>query len=332
MHLTTRRRLLAGVGAFASLGPGSAIPQARRARIARVGILGASTAEGYASRWAALREGLRARGWVEGRTVEFVGRYADDRLDRLPALAAELVRLDVDVIVTHGIPGTRAAKAATPSIPIVMAAVTDPVDAGLVRSMSRPDANVTGMTFLAAELAAKRLDVLRDLVPGIVRVGTLLNAQNPAYSGAMVDAMRGQAGALGVQVRSLAVRTIAEVDGAIATLARERVEGFVVIEEATFNANLGIFAAATREVRMPSIGPRDYAQAGGVVGYGADFSALFSRAAHFVDRILRGDAPATLPIERATAFDLVVNPRAARAIGLGVPSAILQRATEVLPA
>jgi putative ABC transport system substrate-binding protein len=300
------------------------------ARPARIGILGATTAEGYASRWDAMKAGLRELGYVEGRNLVIESRYADGQLDRLPELAAELVRLKVDVIVTHGIPGTRAARQATATIPIVMAIVTDPAAAGLVASLSRPGGNVTGSSFWAPELAAKRLELLKELRPGIAQVAVLVNPDNPAFVRTMLEAMETAAGRLGLKLRTYDARGPREFEGAFAAMARERMEAVAVLEEAILNASPEAIARLATRLRLPSVGNKELAAHGGLIGYGVNLPALFRRAAYFVDRILKGANPGELPIEQATTFELAVNLGTAQAIGVAIPKAMVQRADLVI--
>lgn len=322
-----RRRALSCTWALSGwLAAGAARARSRRDRPARIGILGMTTLEGYAAQWNALRAGLRELGHVEGRDVVYESRYADGVLTRLPQLAAELVAREVDVIVTHGIPGTGAARRATASIPIVMAAVADPVAAGFVESYARPGGNITGITFFAHEMAAKRVDLIREALPGLGGLAVLANARNPLYSAQMVEATRVAATSLGISIRRFDAAEPAEFEAAFAEMAATRVQAVAVIEEAALNAQVATIAALALRHRLPSVGTKAYCDAGGLVGYGADFVAMFHRAASLVDRLLRGASAGELPVERPTRFELAVNERTARALGTTLPRALLIQA------
>lgn len=330
MPVSTRRRFILALGAAPVVTAPWTFAQTAPARPARIGILGATSAAGYASRWDAMRAGLRDLGYVEGRNLAIEARYADGQLDRLPELANELVRLKVDVIVTHGIPGTRAAKQATTTIPIVMAIVTDPAAAGLVASLARPGGNVTGSSFWAPELSAKRLELVRELRSGAGPVGILVNPANAAFSNAMLDAIRGAAIRLGMTVRSYDARSPQEFEPAFAAMNRDKVEAVVVLEEAILNAHPAEIAKLASRYRLPSAGNKELAEHGGLIGYGVNLPELFRRAAYFIDRVLRGANPGELPIEQATTFELVLNQKTAAAIGVSFPKPMLQRADLVL--
>jgi putative ABC transport system substrate-binding protein len=328
--LSPRRKFVLALGGASLATAFPSLAQQPPAKPARIGILGATSAAGYASRWDAMRAGLRDLGYVEGRNLVIESRWADGQLDRLPELAAELVRLRVDVIVTHGIPGTRAARQATETIPIVMAIVTDPAAAGLVASLARPGGNVTGSSFFAPELAAKRLDLVREFRPGVSQVAVLVNPDNPAFTRTMLDAMETTATSLNVRLRRYEARRPADFEGAFAAMAKDRVEAATVLEEAMLNAHPAAIAALAGKHRLPSIGNRELAEAGGLIGYGVDLPALFRRAAYLVDRILKGAKAGDLPIEQATTFALAVNLRTAGAIGVAIPQAMLLRADQVI--
>lgn len=319
-----RRLLTAALAAWPAWG----WPQARRP--VRIGILGATTAAGFASQWDAFKQGLRNLGWVEGRDLAFEQRFADNQPDRLPPLAAELVALKVDLIATHGIPGTRAAKGATSTNPILMASVADPVAAGLVASFARPGGNVTGIAFLAQELAAKRLQLLKEALPGLQRAAVLSNSRNAAYSDAMFEAMQTAAAALQVQLQRFDAPDPALYEAVFAQMAARRQEAVAITEEATFIAQAQRLAALAQQQRLPSVGNKEYAQAGGLIGYGANRDAIFLRAAGMADKLLRGAKPADLPVEQPTEFELVLNARAAQAIGMALPGPLRLRADAVI--
>ena len=321
-------RTVAGVGS-AWLGmPIRAQPHV--ARPARIGILGTTTADGFAPRWAALRAGMRELGYVEGRDLVYEERFADDRHERLPQLASELAALRVDVLVTHGIPGTRAARQATSTIPIVMASVADPVAAGLVQSFARPEVNVTGMSFLAREMAAKRIELLKEAVPRVATVGVISNPRNAAFSGAMTQAMLGAARNLALQLHVFEAPDVRDYPAVVADIAARRVDAMAVTEEATLNSHVSELAALALRHRLPSVGSREYANAGGLIGYGADLVEMFRRASVLVDRILKGARAQDLPVEQPNAVELVLNMSTSRALGIGFPNTMRLRATTLL--
>ena len=322
-----RRRRLLQAGAAALLArSGLALAAGPR----RIGLLGMTSASGYAARWDAFRKGLAAAGWVEGRTVAFVGRFADGQLDRLPALAAEVVAAGVEVLVTHGIPGGRAAMQATQTVPIVLAAVADPVAAGLVGSYARPGGNVTGTAFLAHEMAAKRMQLLKEALPRASRVTVLTNPRNPLFSQAMFDAMLKVAAPLGLTLQRHDKPEPARFAAAFDEIVARRPDALSVIEEAMFNAHPVPLAELALRHRLPAFGTKDFCDAGALVGYGADFNAMFERAALVVDRLLRGARAGELPIEQPTRFELAANLRTARALGIELPNDPLLRADVVL--
>jgi putative tryptophan/tyrosine transport system substrate-binding protein len=328
--LIARRRLTGAMGVSWLLATHRVAAQKPAARMVRIGMLAAATPEGFATRWAALREGLRELGYVEGRNVAFEWRYSEGKNERLPALAAELVRSGVDLIVTHGIPGTQAAKGATSTIPIVMATATDPVAAGLVASFSRPGGNVTGNALFAPELSAKRLDLVKELLPRATTVGALVNPGNPQFSRAMLDAMTGAAPRLGLRVQAFEARGPSEFAAAFDAMVIERVDAVAVTEEAVLNSYARQIAAEARRVRLPTFGNKEFAEAGGLIGYGADIIKLVKRAAPTIHRILNGANPGEIAIEQASTFELLINQDTARAIDMALPRAMIVRADRVI--
>ena len=323
-----RREFITLLGGAATAWP-IATPAQQSNKIARIGFVGASTADSAPERAEAFRAGLRELGYQEGRDIVIEFRWAEDRYERLPDLFSELVRRGVDVIVTHGTPGVLAAKRATATIPIVMATSGDAEASGLVASLARPSGNVTGLTFFNPELAAKRFELLKELLPGLTEVGLLLNPANPINE-TIVPAIRLTAQALRLELHPFDVRESAEFEGAFAAMAAKRVGAVVVIDDATLIANASAVARIALRQGLPSSGWPDYAVKGGLIGYGVSFPDLFRRAATFVDKILKGAKPSDLPVERATKFETIVNLRVAKALGLDVPTAILLRADEVI--
>ncbi len=297
------------------------------AKIPRIGFLGVSTPEAWAPRVDSFRAGLRDLGYIEGKNIVIEYRFAQGRYDRLAELAAELVRLEVDVIVTHSGPGALAAKQATATnpIPVVMTNVGDAVGLGIVASLARPGGNITGDTFFVPELAAKRLEVLKDAIPGVRRVAVLANPDSAAM-GQYLRGMESTAKDLNVSLLKLHARGPADLDSAFAAIAKESADALAVIEDVVLIANFKKIAELAIKQRLPSISFVEYPDAGGLFGYGADFLALYRRAPFFVDKILKGAKPADIPVERPTKFEFVINMKTAKAIGLTLSNATRLRA------
>jgi putative ABC transport system substrate-binding protein len=277
----------------------------------------------------AFRGGLRDLGYVESQNLVIEFRWAQGKNERLPELAAELVRLKPDVLVTHGVPGTLAAKRATDTIPIVMGVVGEAIAIGAVEGLARPGRNITGSSFFVPELNAKRLEVLKEALPRLRRVGVLLNRDNPVNA-TVLKAMEHTAQALKIQLRSVEVRDPADFEDAVSTLVKERADAIAVQDDAMLFAQVRRIADLARRHHVPTIGFVDYARAGGLLAYGVNFADLWRRAAGFVDKILKGAKPADLPVEQATKFDLVINLKTAKALGLTIPQSLLLRADQVI--
>jgi putative ABC transport system substrate-binding protein len=278
-----------------------------------------------------IRVGLRTLGYVEGHNLVIEYRSAEGRFDRLPDLAAELVRLHVDVIVALVTQASLAAKNATSTIPIVMMAVGDPVGAGLVASLARPGGNVTGTSGMAVEVASKLLELLQQVAAKIHRVSVLWNPANAVFQGQMVKATEAAGRSMGIQLQMLAARDVKEIDRAFAALTKGRAEALIVLPDPVFVAQHSRIAAFAARSRLPSVsGSRGYAEEGGLITYGPDFFELGRRTAAYVDRILKGAKPGDLPIEQATKFELVINLKTAKALGLTIPPSLLQRADQVI--
>jgi len=276
---------------------------------------------------------LRELGWIEGRNLAVEYRWATGREDQLPALAAELVRLKVDVIVTLSTPATQAAKQATTTIPIVMTFVADPVGSGLVASLARPGGNVTGVSTLAAGLVAKRLDLLKSVVPGIKRAAVLWEP-GVLGEGAMQSIREETVAAartLGVQVQFIAARRPEDLERAFVSIREARIIAFLVFPSPMFfEASRRIVALAAKN-RLPGVYPwREGPKTGGLMSYATNFPDMYRRAATYVDKILKGAKPADLPVEQPTKFELVINLKTAKALGLTIPPSLLQRADEVI--
>jgi putative ABC transport system substrate-binding protein len=323
-----KRRELIILGGAVALWPFVARAQ-RPTRVSRIGYVGWTTADAPPRGADAFRAGLRELGYQEGRDLVIEFRWAEGRYERLPGLFADLLRRNVDVIVTHGTPGVLAAKHATATIPIVMATSGDAEASGLVASLARPGGNVTGLTFFNPELAAKRFELLKETLPGLTEVGLLLNPANPMNE-PIVPMIKLTARALGLEVHPFGAGGPAEFEAAFAAMAAKRILALVVLEDANLIASAPALALFALQQRLPSIGWPEYAVAGGLMAYGVDFPDMFRRAATFVDKILKGTKPTDLPVERATAFTTVVNLKTARTLGLDMPRGVLLRADEVV--
>jgi putative tryptophan/tyrosine transport system substrate-binding protein len=326
-----RRDFISLLGGAAAAWPLVARAQ-QSGKVARIGFLGGAspTAAGFPNRIAGLLSGLRDLGYVEGANLVIEYRWAEEDYTRLPKLAADLIRSNVGVIVTHGTPATVAAKRATATVPIVMAIIGDPVASGVVTSVARPGGNITGSSYFSPEVNAKRIELLKETMPQLTRTAVLLNPDNPVNTGAELQAMQTVAQSLKLQLKPFPVRALNEFEGTFDDMQREHVEAVLVGDDAIFAANLGAITAFASKRRLLSIGNRELVQAGGIIGYGIDFPAAFRRAAMFVDKILKGSKPGDLPIEQATKFDFVLNLKTAKALGFEVPTPILLRADEVV--
>jgi len=295
----------------------------------RIGFLGIPSATQYASRVAAFRSGLRDLGYIEGKNVLIEFRWADGDESRLPALAAELVHLNVDIIVTHGTAGGLAAKRATTMIPIVMAVTGDAVAAGLAASLSHPGGNVTGSTILIPELNVKRLELLKAAMPHVNRVAFLVHEGSPANE-PMLRLMATAAQSIHVTVQTFAVSHPSAFDNVFSDMAKSNIEAVLVFEEPMFVANARALADIAAKRQLPLFGFEEIAEAGGLIGYGVDLLELIRHASVFVDKILKGRKPAEIPIEQATKFNLAVNLATAKSLGLAIPQSLLVRADKVI--
>jgi putative tryptophan/tyrosine transport system substrate-binding protein len=325
--MITRRTFVGTVGGGLLVAPLAGEAQPAR-KVYRIGLLSPIT-QGFGVE--AFREGLRDLGYVEGHNIVVEHRSAEGRLERLPELAAELVRLRVDVIVTVVTQASLAAKNATKTIPIVMLAVGDPVGAGLVASLAQPGGNVTGTSNQTIEIAGKQLELLRNAVPKLRVVAVLWNPANPVYQAQIVKATEAAARDLGIQLRMLAARDAKEIDSAFTAMIAEGAEALLVIMDPVLDVHLARIAALAANGHLPSIGGFGrYAQVGGLMAYAANFSQQARRTAVYVDKILKGIKPGDLPVEQPTKFDLIVNLKTAKALGLTIPPAVLARADEVI--
>jgi putative ABC transport system substrate-binding protein len=327
--VNNRRKLLVALGAGGLAAPLISFAQ-QKGKVWRIGFLGAASASGISRRMDAFRAGLRDLGYVEGKNLVIEYRWAEEKYDRLPELAAELVRLKVEVIVTPGNPGIIAAKNATTTIPIVMAVSGDPVATGFVASLARPGGNITGMAGFGPEGSAKRLELLKDAFPRTRQVAVLLNPDNPGNIRLAFPAMEATAKSLKLELQPFGVRGPVEIDSAFAAMAKRRVDAVVSTDDGLFIANAGAIANLAAKLRLPSVGTSEFAEAGGLMAYGANRVEMFRRAAYFVDRIFKGAKPADLPVEQATRFETVLNQKTAKALGLQFPQAVLARADRVI--
>lgn len=320
-----------GVLALLALGAAPLAAHAQQARrgVPRIGFLISETPSGQASRIEALRAGLRELGYVDGETIVVDVRTADGNYARLPALAQALVERKVDLIVTFGVKAAAAARRVTRTLPLVIPATADPVASGLVKSLARPDTNITGSTIFGLELNAKRLALLKEVVPRIGRAAVLVNPVNASVEPSL-RAMRPTSAALGIELRVVEARTPGDIESAFARLAHDRADALLVHQDTLFAANHETIARLAADGGLPSVGNKEYAEAGGLLGYGASDAALYRRGAYFIDRILKGASPGDLPFERPTEFELAINLGTAKAIGLEIPRSILLRADRVI--
>jgi putative ABC transport system substrate-binding protein len=273
---------------------------------------------------------LKELGYVEGETLRFEYRFAEGHDDRYSILAAELVALPVDLILTSGTPAALAAKTATSTIPIVMGSVGDAVNTGIVTSLARPGGNITGFSALNVELEGKRLELLKELIPHLSRVGMLANAANPLLDISLKN-LRPAADTLGLSLAIFEIRDMNEIDGALIKLVQARPEAVVIAADTLLLNSRREIAEALAKGNVPAIYPfREYSAVGGLLVHGANLSVLFERAAAYVDRILKGAKPGDLPVQQATEFELIINLKTASALGLKIPPTVLARADEVI--
>jgi putative tryptophan/tyrosine transport system substrate-binding protein len=326
-----RRREFISLLGGAAAWPLGARAQERTPKIRRIGYLTGASSTNNPRLAEAFRQGLREHGWVEGQNILVEYRFADGQYDRLPALAEQLVRLDVEVIVTLATAATVAARNATSTIPLVMWGVGDPVGQGLVASLARPGGNVTGLSYtVGMETFGKGLELLKEAVPHVHVVAVLSNPANPAHV-LSVDALKGVARSLGLELLLQEARGPDEFDGAFAAMARERAGALLVVADAMFNSHLVRLVELALRGRLPSMhGFREQVEAGGFMSYGLNLAAQSRQAATYVDKILRGAKPADLPVEQPTKFELVINLRTAKALGITLPPTLLAQADEVI--
>ena len=322
----SRRRFLGTVvSAVAALAVEATMAQQPH-RIPRIGFLRAEAPDAFVD---AFREGMQRLGYVDGKTVLIEQRWANGYLDRLPGLADELVRLKVDVIVTASTPAVLAAKTATDAIPIVIASSGNPVKTGLVTSLAHPGGNITGNTLMIEEVAIKRLELLKEAVPRLVRVAILWSSSNPVYA-PIVKEMETAAPRIKVQLHVIAVQSPAHLDPALTQIKKSHCDSLYVFEDPVFRSSAKVMDFAAK-MRLPAVyGGIEFVERGGMLSYGPDTAEMFRHAASYVDRILKGARPGDLPIEQPTKFELGVNLKTARMLGITIPESILLRADEVI--
>ena len=296
----------------------------------RIGMLETISASLNAANVAAFRKSLRDLGYLEGRNLVIEYRSADGRAERFPDLAAELVGLKVDLIVTRGTPASLAAKSVTPAIPVVMAAVAEPLDSGLVAGLARPGGNVTGLSSFATMLDAKRVQFLRELIPGIARIAALMNMGNPV-SLANWKQIESAAQSIGIRPQLLDTRRVEDIEPAFDAARIERADALIVEIDALMQANPRLIAELAAKHRLPAIySAREFIDVGGLLAYGVSYPDLYRRAAIYADKIFKGAKPADLPIEQPTKFELIINLKTAKTLGLEVPATLLAIADEVI--
>jgi putative tryptophan/tyrosine transport system substrate-binding protein len=301
------------------------------ARVPRIGFLAVGTREGRAPQIAGLLQGLRDLGYEEGKTLQIEYRFSEDRNERLPELAAELVALRVDLIVASGSPASFAARDATTTIPIVMGSLAaDPVETGLIQSLAHPGGNITGMTEMTSQLSVKWLELLKEVVPGLTRVAAFWNPDNPSYGPAWRE-LGAAAPTLGVELVRLEVRTPEDLEGVFKAATRQLAGALVMPADPLVTNRPGVVADLALRYRLPAIYAfRQFADAGGLLSYGPHNFASYRRAATHVDKILKGAKPGDLPMEQPTVFVFVINLKTARDLGLSMPQSMLQQATDLI--
>ena len=322
----SRRRTIVAIAALAA--PWKLHSQ-QAAKVARIGLLGAESASDAAVRLENLRSDLRQLGYVEGRNVVFDARWAGGKYDRLPALASELIAHKADVLVAFGTKATVGARQATSETPIVMGSAGDVLAFGLVSNLARPGGNITGSINIGRELGAKRLSLLKETIPDANPVAYLVNPANQAF-GENLKTVREAARSLNLTVESFEVSEPKQIEPALTAMAKSRISALLLQDETMFYAHARAIAAHAASRRIASIGNRGFADQGGLMGYGPDYRDFDRRTAHFVDRILKGAKPGDLPIEQPTRFDLMINLKTAKAIGISIPKSIQASANQVI--
>ena len=322
-----RRRFVAMIGS--ALTAPSAFAQQPTAKSYRVGFLGIAFASGYVREIEWIRSGLRDLGYVEGKNIVIEYRWAEGNTARLREIAAEFVALKVDAILTHALPGAIAAAAETSMIPIVMADGGDPVAVGLAVSVARPGRNVTGSFSFIFEEIGKRLQLMKEVMPRMRRVAFLSSSADTVIV-AKRNALEAAAASMKLEMREFAIREVADLPETFNAMAKARMDAILINNETLLNSQASVIAALAAVKHMPSIGYPSYADVGGLLAYGANRPVQYARAGYFLDRIFKGEKPGDIPFERAATFDLIVNLKTARSIGIAVPQSFLLRADRVI--
>jgi len=321
-----RAFIVSGLAAFAAP---LAVEARQPEKIYRIGFLWDSPTV-WPHALEAFRRGLRDRGWIEGKNIVIEYRWAEGRFDQLPSMVEELVRLKVDVIVAPTSIYTAAAKRVTSTIPIVFASHADPVNTGHVESLARPGTNATGTTIIMSETMVKSLELLKATIPGLVRLAVIWDPATPSHRPSLAAVEDGSR-VLSVRIQAIPVKSSMEFDTAFSAMAQERAGAVLVLSTPLFIGGAKRLAELALTHKLPSMfGPREHVEAGGLMSYSPDRADLYRRAAGYVDRILRGANPADMPVEQATKFELVINLKTARAIGLAIPPSLLLRAVHVI--
>jgi len=313
--------LLFAIGTFAEAQQTGKVP--------RIGYLTAASASAMVPRANAFRQGLRELGYVEGKNIVIEYQYADGKLDRLPALAAELVRLNVDIIVSGGPAATRPAREATSTIPIIMAQDGDPVGNGFVASLAQPGGNITGLSTVAPEMSGKRLELLKEIVPKLSRVAVFGNSSDPGNARVLKETELAAA-AFGLKVQYLEVVSLADIETAFRSASKGRADAVLLVPNPILTPHRALVADLAVKSRLPVIYDTQYVEAGGLMTYGVNLPDLDRRAATYVDKILKGAKPADLPVEQPIKFEFIINLKAAKQIGLTIPPNVLARADKVI--
>jgi len=322
-----RAALLAAAAVCASP---AVLSQPQATKIYRVGFLGTASAAGYVRELEWIRGGLRAAGYEEGRNLAIEQRWAEGSAERARQIAAEFVSLKVDAILVHGIPGALAASRETSTIPIVMADGSDPVAAGLAASLARPSRNVTGSTSFVPEESAKRLEILRQVLPRLRKVAYLRTSQPPPAYPAIRKALDAAAASMKLELREFVIREAADLPAQFRAMESAAMEALVVNNEPVLNSQASVIGALAAVTRLPAIGYPSFADAGGMIGYGANRAALYTRSGYFLDRIFKGARAGDIPFEQAARFDTILNLKTAAALGVKVPQDVRLRADRVL--
>ena len=328
--MNNRRKLLVALGASVIAAPHASFAQ-QPGKVWRVGFLALRGRPDSldSGNHGAFRQGMRELGYVEGGNLVIEWRFAEERSERLTDLAAELILGKVDVIVTTSAPTTQAAQKATANIPIVMGATGDPVNSGFVKSLARPGGNITGLSTITADLGPKYMEMLLSMVPKLSRVAVLIDPSNSAHT-AILKAVEAAASRVGVRIVPSEARTPQEIDGAFSVMVREKA-GAVIVNGAFFNVYGRQIAELAAKYRLASISPfRSYVEAGGLTSYGPNMADMYRRAAKYVDKIFRGANPADLPVEQPTKFELFINRKTAKTLGLTIPQSLLISADKVI--